>query len=565
MSASTDNASSELEPLFVEENNFYKFSLWLQNGQMECVGKIEIIPIDAPIKKVSSEDIESTNRKSNDPEIEVNAEPNNIDEVETANQTDEDAPPTVIENPAPIITPPEIFWFLQQNNIVQTIDYAAVYDFCAAVEMGTAMSPVVLAQGVEPIAGVDGRFELSVKTTGDDVEFTEDEDGSVDLRKRNAFTEIEIGQKLGTVYPPQDGINGTDVFGMVVMAPKGAPFELLGGEGVELKFDDRVAFATKSGRALLDKQTVSVVDQLIVSGDVDLSVGDIEFNGFVEVGGDVPDDFDIKATKGVKVGGVIGACHIESVGSVEIASMAGKEIGRILCQGDLHATYLNQVTVQCFGDVYVTNEIRNSVVKATGKIIVERGAIVGGSCVALDGIEAKDLGASSGLRTKVTAGVYFPDVDRFEYLRSQLATINRQSKSITTAMVPLKRNLGNNDTLAEAATKRLEILEAQLAKIEAEKETFSAEINASTPQEFENKNPKINVFDKLMEGVCMVLGQTTEEIKIARRGPLSIIENSRDGSLYYLALTPMQKMAGELEKEIIAAEQELAANYIDAD
>ena len=572
MSASTDTASSELEPLFVEENNFYKLSLWLQNGQMECVGKIEILPITAPIKKASSEDIESSNCESNDSEIKVNAEPNNIDEFEIASQTDEDATSTVIENPAPIITPPEIFWFLQQNNIVRTIDYAAVYDFCAAIEMGTAMSPAVLAHGIEPIAGTDGRFELSVKTTGDDVEFTEDEDGSVDLKKRHAFTEIEIGQKLGTVHPPQDGINGTDVFGMVVMAPKGAPFELLGGEGVELKFDGRVAFATKSGRALLDKQTVSVVDQLFVSGDVDLNVGDIEFNGFVEVGGDVPDDFDIRATKGVKVSGVVGACHIESAGSVDISSMAGKEIGRIICHGDLHATYLNQVTVQCFGDVYVTNEIRNSVVKATGKIVVERGAIVGGSCVALDGIEAKDLGASSGLKTKVTAGVYFPDVDRFEYLRSQLATINRQIESINTAMIPLKRNLENKDNLADVAEKRLEILEAQLVKIEAEKETFSAEINASTPQEFENKNPKINVFDKLMEGVYIVLGQVAEEIKIARRGPLSIIENSRDGSLYYLTLTPMQKMAVELEQEIIAAEQEnvateqeLEENYIDAD
>ena len=562
MSTSTGTGSPPSEPMVVEENSSYKLSLSLQNGQMECVARIKIFPPVVEVEEKSTEDPDDINTDGSDNVISEDLDQNAVVPLEiaaeVANIETENLP--VVDTPPPIITPPDIFWFLQQNNIVQTIDYAAVYDFCAAIEMGTTLTPTILAKGVEPVAGADGWFELSVKTSGEDAEFTAAEDGRVDLKKRHAFTEIEEGQKLGTVHPPQVGTNGIDVLGMVVMATKGEPFELFAGEGVELKFDDRVAFATKSGRALLEKQTVAVVDQLIVSGDVDLSIGDIEFNGFVAVSGDVPDDFDIKATKGIKVDGVIGACHIESGGAVEIASMAGKEIGRIICHGDLHATYLNQVNVQCFGDVYVANEIRNSVIKATGKIIVERGAIVGGSCVAMDGVQAKDLGCSSGLKTRVTAGVYFPDVDRFDYLRSQLATINRQIKSISAAMVPLKRNLENNDNLADAAGKRLEILESQLDKIEAEKETFAAEINASTPQEFASKNPKINVFDKLMEGVCMVLGQAVAEIKIARQGPISIIENSRDGDLYYLTLTPMQKLAVELEEEIIATEQELVDN-----
>ncbi len=87
--------------------------------------------------------------------------------------------------------------------------------------------------------------------------------------------------------------------------------------------------------------------------------------------GDVPDDFDLKATKGIKVSGHIGACNIESEESIEIASMSGKETGQITCHGDLRASFLNQTTVACYGDVYVMNEIRNSVIKSTGKVVVE--------------------------------------------------------------------------------------------------------------------------------------------------------------------------------------------------
>ncbi|MCK4503591.1 MAG: DUF342 domain-containing protein [Desulfuromonadales bacterium] len=539
--AKTYGSDNELS--FVEENERYRLTLITQNGQMECVVEIEIFPPEVKVKKTT------VNTECDD----GNTEPvsGDIEPVDSDVELSD-----VDEKPAPIISPPDIFWFLQQNNIVQTIEYPAVYSFCAAIEMGTKLQPTVLAHGIEPIAGADGWFELTVKTTGENTEFKEDEDGNIDFKLLNAYTEIEIGQKLGIVHPPKDGINGIDVCGLPVMAQKGKPFELIGGEGVELKFDNRVAFATKSGRALHEKQTVSVVDQLVVTGNVDLSIGNIDFNGFVEVGGDVPDDFDIQATKGVKIGGAVGACHIESAGAVEIASMAGREIGRITCHGDLHATFLNQVMVQCFGDVYVTNEIRNSVIKATGKIVVERGAIIGGSCTARDGIEVKNLGATSGIKTRVVAGVYFPDADRFEYLRNQLQIINRQIKSIAAAMEPLKRNIRNDDNLATTAKIRMSILEEQLAKIQLEKEIFGAEINASTPQEFGSKNPKINVFDTLMEGVSIVLGQETAEVKIARTGPLSIIENSRQGGFYYLTLTPMQVSAGQLEEEIIAAEKQ---------
>lgn len=531
------NLQNDVDPnlLFVEENSRYKLSFRLENGQMECLAEIEIFPEEIPPAEA----------------------PPVADEKESVDSNEEDeenqyvAPVAVITNVEPIITPPDLLWFLQKNNIIQTIDYPAVYDFCATIQMGIIPPSTILARGVEPVSGADGWFDLTVKISGEETEFKEDEKGNIDLRNLHAYSEIEPEQKLGMVHPPQEGTPGIDVLGLPIPAERGRPFELIAGEGVVLKYDDRVAFAEKAGRALLEKQVISVVDQLVVPSDVDLNIGNIDFHGFVEVKGEVPDDFHIKASKGIKISGAVGACHLESAGSVEISSMAGKEIGRIVCHGDLHANYLNQVTVVCFGDVYVTNEIRNSVIKSTGKVSVERGSIIGGSCTAMDGIETKDLGTSSGQKSRVVAGVYFPDADRFDYLREQLLNINRQIQSINEAIEPLKRYLQKNDSIASSAEKRLSILNEQLIKLQQEKDHFNAEIAASTLQEFSSKNPKINILKVLREGVSITLGKTTEEIKIERSGPMSIIENTRDGGLRYLTLTPLQVMATQIEEELL--------------
>lgn len=517
-SASNDSVlqhNDNNEHSFVEETSAFRLTLTLQKERLECLAEIELFP---PVKQDSDEaSDEATKRKT-------------------------------------FLNPPDLLWIMNKHGMIETVDYEAVYEFCAILDMGMIPDAKVLARGIDPVAGRDGWFELLVKTSGLDACFKEDEQGNVDLRNRHAYSEIEPDQKLGLVRPPQDGVAGIDVLGVPIPAPAGKPFELIVGDGVVLKFEGRAAFATKAGRALFEKNKLSVVDLLVVPGNVDLTIGDIDFYGFVDIKGDVLDDFDIKATKGIKVAGTIGACRIESGGSIEMTSMAGKEIGTITCHGDLHATYLNQVEVQCFGHVSIENEIRNSTVKATGQITVERGAIIGGCCVGMDGIETKDMGTPSGLKTHVVAGIYFPDADRFAYLHNRLISIKQQIESINKALSPLRAHLKRGNDNAATAETRLAVLNEQLDKLYDDQNNFTAEIKASKLQSFATMNPKINIRGELREGVVLVLGQTTKEIKNARRGPMSIIENTRDGGLRFLGLTPMPVKAEKIEEELIEAE-----------
>ena len=221
---------SDSDLLFVKETSRYKLSFRLKNEQMECQVDIELFPARTSSEELDSEIIEDK----------VDSEAVDLNEVTGGKQSL--APVTIPIIPTPLLTPPDLFWFFQQNNIIQTIDYAAVYDFCAAIEMGLSLEPTVLAKGIEPITGADGWFEMIVKTSGEDTEFDEDDDGNIDFRTLNAYSEIEPGQKLGMVHPPQDGIPGITVHGLLIPAERGKPFKLIAGAGVILKFENRVAF-----------------------------------------------------------------------------------------------------------------------------------------------------------------------------------------------------------------------------------------------------------------------------------------------------------------------------------
>lgn len=276
------------------------------------------------------------------------------------------------------ISPSELIELLAQNGIKENLDLEEIAKFCSNAAMGSNQEDVLLATGVEPVAGRDGWLELTVRTSDNEVDFLEDEKGHVDMRTRHTFTNVEIGQQIGIIHPPEYGEPGVTVNGLPIPATKGAELEVKAGDGVELDSAGNCAIATKAGLVVFDGCVLSVTEEFLVSGDVDLSIGNIDFNGFVEVRGDVLDDFNIRARKGIRVTGSVGACCLESGGPVEIGGMNGLGSGLIRCRGDLRAAYLNQVQVECWGNVMVSCEIRNCGIKSTRAILVEGGVITGG-------------------------------------------------------------------------------------------------------------------------------------------------------------------------------------------
>lgn len=454
------------------------------------------------------------------------------------------------------ISPSELIDFLAQQDVKQNLDLEEIAKFCSKAAMGINQEEVLLATGNEPSPGMDGWLELTVKTASDDLELAEDDHGRVDLRTIQTFTNVEAGEQVGILHPPAEGEPGVTVHGLPIPPVCGKPLQLKTTEGVELGEDGKSVYSSRAGRVVFDGTTLSIAEEFVVSGDVDLSVGNIDFNGFVDIKGDVLDDFNIRASKGIHISGSVGACRLEAGGPVEIGSMSGHGSGLIRCRGDLKAGYLNQVRVECWGTVTISNEIRNCSVKATQAVIVERGTISGGEIVALDGIEARHLGSVSGVKTHLRAGVYFPEADRLTTLRQQQRSYNLQIQRIGATLGPLSKRKKLRKALQEAIDLRVSLLTQRRANLQTEKERVDSELERFKAEEHPSANPKINARGALMEGVVISLGDTTEEIMTEHSGPISVIENSTEGGLRFLSLSPLQVMATENEESALAAEKE---------
>ncbi len=447
------------------------------------------------------------------------------------------------------IAPAKIISLLRNNDIIHSIDLEQIAIFCGEAAQGQSLENFVLAAGKTPTHGEDGWFELIVSTGNKEEELVEDEQGRVDFKAIQSFSNIEAGQVIGKIYPPTSGENGITATNKPIPAKPGKPSPVRAGSGVKMSSDGTKFIAELSGRAVFDKNILSVVEEMVISGDVDFHVGHISFNGFVEIKGDVLDDFNISATKGISVTGTVGACQIKSGGPVTLGSMAGKGIGKVECQGAFRSRYLNQALIECHGDIYLEYEMRNSILKSTGVIYCQKGVISGGECVALEGIEVKTLGARAGARTVVTAGVYFPEADRLTFLRKRTKSVSEQIKTISDTLVGLnKKPLETlRPALREAFELRIDILTQRNNNLEEENETLKKELASFKFSQHATANPKINVLGDLREKVTISLGDATEEAVMDISGPLSIVENSKTGGLRYLTYSPLQVSARELE------------------
>ncbi len=450
------------------------------------------------------------------------------------------------------ISPAELISILKNHQISDTINLENIAIFCTEAAQGDNPENILVAAGTPPTHGQDGWFELLVQTGPQHCALEEDEKGRIiDFKNVQSFSNVTFHQTIGVIHPPTPGSDGKTVSGKAIPAVHGKPSPVTPGNGAELNEDGSQIVATREGRVILERTSINVVEELLISSDIDMSIGHISFNGFVSISGDVLDDFNVTAKKGININGAVGKCQISSDGPVSIGTMAGKGTGKgtgkVTCKGGFTARYLNQATIECLGDVIILQEARNSIVKATGTINASQGVITGGETIALEGIEAKVLGNVTGVRTHLTSGVYFPETDHLNNLRirqrkttEQLEKIDHTLKEITQKPVRTNRK-----SLIEAINLRIEVLTQRLDKLKTEKNEVEQELASFKASDHSTANPKISALKIIQEGVVISLGETTEELKHEVNGPVSVIENNKDHGLRFITYSPLNHSASE--------------------
>lgn len=431
-------------------------------------------------------------------------------------------------------TPPssdEILAFLAADGISTGVSREAVEQLLLQALPGRPATYRVAA-GQLPTPGEDGRLEYAfcpLEPPKKD-EDTDDDDtaSTVDFRSVQQFINVDPDQEIGRIIPPGNGIPGKTVRGKPVPPPPGKPLQLKLGKNVRAAGEDNsLLLADIHGRVKLEGDTIHVVEEYIVDGDVDFSVGNIRFNGFVEIRGDVLDGFQVNASKGIKITGNVGNCRLISPGNIEFCGMDGQGKGSILCGGSIQANFIHETAVESTGSIEVHVELINCTVRSRGA--VHAGMISGGVCIAMAGVDAKKLGAPSGVKTKIHAGADYHDLERLHELFAQLNTVH--------------------ESLSQA--KGME----ELNRLTAEKQRLTSAIVEVRKRRPPHANPKVNVRGRLYEGVTVQVGSGVEEFSSPVEGPVSLIENSVEGGIRKVSLTELEVHADDIEHAYLEEQQ----------
>jgi uncharacterized protein (DUF342 family) len=232
----------------------------------------------------------------------------------------------------------------------------------------------VVAEGVPPIHGVDGRVEWLARSM---LDVAPDDDERVDHYERGALVLVKPGQTIARVIEPIDGENGRDVRGIELPARPGRPVHLQLDDTVVRK-DDRLV-AKIAGMLHRKRGRIYVSEMMELRDGVNFATGNINFHGDVAILGNVLDRFRVKAVGDVDVRGLIEAATIETGGNLHAhGGITGYPNGMLSVGGDLIARFLNRATGIVHGNLHVERECLDCDMTVGGNIDLPGGVLTGG-------------------------------------------------------------------------------------------------------------------------------------------------------------------------------------------
>ena len=332
---------------------------------------------------------------------------------------------------------------------------------------------VVTAKGVAPVNGKDASIEYKVdlnilkpRAVGD----------KVDMKELGSVINVVQGQEIAVKTPAIQGGDGTTLAGKRVPAYVGKDKNLPAGKGTTLSEDKLHLYAEYDGNLYIKDGKLGVNPVFEVKGDVDYSVGNIDFIGPVTVYGAVREGFEVRAGNNLAIEGVVEGATLESKGNITISvGVRGTGKAKIRAAGDISANYIDQAYVRSEGNVTVSEAILHSDVGARGEISVmgsKKGQIVGGKVHAGSEIVCEVLGSEMGTKTEVLVGELPEVVEERKRAEENLKQFEDQLQKLD-ANIDFLKDLQQKGTI----TKDKQDL---LAKITKAKFQLKAQLDATT-------------------------------------------------------------------------------------
>jgi len=289
-----------------------------------------------------------------------------------------------------------------------------------------------------------------------------DERGIADYRELGTLVIVHAGDRVMQRVPANPGVAGEDIHGLVIPAAQvdDAGFATgLSGTSPSAE-DPDVLVADIAGQPVLAARGVSVLPTITVPG-VDLTSGNIEFDGTVKVTGDIAQGMHVRATGDVFVAGVVEAARIEAGGDIHVGAGAigtadthrahahgGDHRARLVAEGSVSVAFCENAVIRAGGDIRIGDGALHSDLTADGEIVIgkpggRRSQLIGGIARAASALHVGVLGSTAGVHTHVEIG-YQPDA------YAQLAALRVEIERSEAKLDSLHQVLAYTEALTDA-------------------------------------------------------------------------------------------------------------------
>jgi len=402
-----------------------------------------------------------------------------------------------------------------------------------ALQTGHANN-VLIAQGEEPQHGQDGYFENLIPDAKDRRPRI-DSDGIAHYHDIGELITVKPGDALMRRIPATMGKPGINIKGETVSPNPGHEAMFAPNlSGTEISPEDAdLLLAAINGQPIV-VDNGAIVEKTLVVDKVDLTTGNIKFDGSVIVKGDVTTGLTINATGDVHIDGMVEeACRIEAAGDIDIQQgvigrgsikedngQPGKGIVYLCCRGSLTAKFIENCIALAGKNIAVTELIAHSDVTSQGEIIVgqqnsRRGQIMGGVSRADRLVKAQTIGTQGGNHTKVEVGSIEKYEKKLNQLEQRLKTKYAERANIEKVFSKaFKANKSRYDSLPPFLNK----LQQTLNRLAAEINTMNREKAYYAEYMEKLRSARIEVNKQILNGVEFLICGTARKFNLEHAG-----------------------------------------------
>lgn len=331
----------------------------------------------------------------------------------------------------------EVIEFVKNSGVVYGINYNAITDM---VKNKIYDCFVQIAEGKPITKGQNGYYTYTFNTSPNKKPRLRD-DGSVDYYNLNLIQCVTEGELLAKYFEKIEGKNGMTVTGKELIVEKYKNLPPLRGKGFTTSEDLIEYYAAYDGKVELSMGGISVTKISTIPGSVDLSIGNLDVKGDLEILGSVITGMVVKATGNITINGLVEAAHIHAGKNILIkGGVLGGGKAKIEGGGNVFAQFIENAEV-ISGDCVQADSVINSIVTAYNDINVfgKTSSIIGGSLKANRTIRTRCIGSVGQILTRVTVGVEGSVIASIKHKEAMLHEEKEELQKVEKAMALLAR------------------------------------------------------------------------------------------------------------------------------